>query len=45
LSTTDLSLPLGQWTASGAVVENPAGTYTFTDEATNRECFYCVCSP
>jgi hypothetical protein len=45
LGTTDVSLPLCQWTALGCVVENPAGTYTFWDQATNRECFYSVCSP
>jgi hypothetical protein len=42
LSTTNLSLPLSQWTVSGGVVENPAGNYTFTDNATKQEYFYCV---
>jgi hypothetical protein len=45
LRTTDLSLPFSRWTAAGAAVENPAGNYTFTDQATNQECFYGVCSP
>jgi hypothetical protein len=44
-STTNLSLPFSQWTAAGAPVENPAGIYTFTDSATNQDCFYGVSSP
>jgi hypothetical protein len=45
LSTTNVSLPLSQWTALGSVVENPAGNYTFTGNATSQERFYCVRSP
>jgi uncharacterized repeat protein (TIGR01451 family) len=43
--STNLSLPYNQWTAMDGVVENPPGNYTFTDAATNQQCFYCVCSP
>jgi hypothetical protein len=45
LCATNLSLPVGQWTPAGGVVENPAGTYTFTDDGADGERFYCVSSP
>jgi len=47
LSTTNLALPLSNWTALGAPVESPAGHYQFTDtQATNKATrFYRVSSP
>ncbi len=47
LSTTNLSLPLSNWTALGVPVESPAGHYQFTDsQATNKAVrFYRVSSP
>jgi uncharacterized repeat protein (TIGR01451 family) len=45
LRTTNVSLPFSRWSVLEGVVENPAGTYTFTDNASNREYFYSVRSP
>ncbi|HXR46592.1 MAG TPA: hypothetical protein VN784_04055 [Candidatus Limnocylindrales bacterium] len=48
-STTNVTLPLANWTALGAVTENPpgSGSFRFTDmQATNLpQCFYRVSSP
>ena len=47
LGTTNLSLPLSNWTVLGAPAENPAGQFQFTDsQATNgAPRFYRVRSP
>jgi hypothetical protein len=46
LSTTNVSLPLGQWTPLGAPVESPPGQYEFTGApATNAQTFYIIRSP
>jgi hypothetical protein len=47
LGTTNLTLPLSNWTVLGAPVEGPAGQYQFTDtQATNSASqFYRVRSP
>jgi hypothetical protein len=47
LGTTNLSLPLSNWTVLGAPVESPPGQYQFTDtQATNVPVrFYRVSSP
>jgi hypothetical protein len=42
LCATNVSLPFNQWTPMGGVVENPAGFYTFSDEASKHESFYAV---
>ena len=47
LGTTDLSLPLSNWTVLGALTDNPPGQFQFTDpQATNGALrFYRVRSP
>ncbi len=47
VSTTNLSVPLSNWTVVGVPVESPAGTYQFTSQpATNvSQIFYSVLSP
>jgi len=46
LCTTNLSLPLSNWTVFTNVVESPAGLFRFTDpQATNGQRFYRVRSP
>jgi hypothetical protein len=47
LATTNLALPLSNWTVLGAPVEGPSGQYQFTDtQATNTAIrFYRVSSP
>jgi hypothetical protein len=46
-STTNLTLPFGQWQNLGPPTETPPGTYQFNDpQATNfPQCFYRVTSP
>lgn len=46
-ASTNMSLPLAQWTSLGAPVESPAGTFQFTDTtASNTPLrFYRVTSP
>lgn len=47
LMTTNVTLPMSQWTVLGAPVESPAGSYQFTDTtATNSpRRFYRITSP
>ena len=47
LATTNLALPLTNWTVLGTPVESPPGQYQFTDpQATNKATrFYRVSSP
>jgi hypothetical protein len=47
LATTNLALPLSNWTVLGAPTEAPPGQYQFTDaQATNNpQRFYRVRSP
>jgi len=47
LGSTNVALPVAQWTVLGAPVENPPGRYQFTDpQATNNPTrFYRVRSP
>ena len=47
LGSTNVALPMAQWTVLGATVENPPGQYQFTDpQATNNATrFYRVRSP
>jgi hypothetical protein len=47
LGSTNVALPVAQWTVLGAPVENPPGRYQFTDpQATNKATrFYRVRSP
>jgi DNA-binding beta-propeller fold protein YncE len=48
LSSTNLALPVAQWTVLGAAVETPAGSgqYQFTDpSATNQARYYLVRTP
>lgn len=47
LGSTNLALPLGEWTVLGSMTEAPAGVFQFTDTmATNRPAiFYRVRSP
>lgn len=47
LGTTNLLVPLTNWIALGPLVEDPSGTYTFTDpQVTNSpQLFYRVTSP
>ena len=46
LSSTNVSLPLSNWTSLGAPVEGPPGQYQFTDTAaTNSPRFYILVSP
>ena len=47
LAGTNINLALSNWTALGAPVENPFGTYQFTDSqaTTNQRRFYRVRSP
>ena len=47
LTSTNLALPLSNWTSLGAPSENPAGTYQFTDSAATNSPgrFYRVTSP
>ena len=47
LTSTNVTLPLSNWTVLGSPVEGPAGQYQFTDtQATNsRQRFYSVKSP
>jgi hypothetical protein len=46
-ASTNVALPLAQWTIVGPIVESPAGHYHFTDpQATNTPMrFYRVTSP
>jgi hypothetical protein len=45
-STTNVSLPLSNWTALGSAVEGPPGQYVFTDNApTNSPRYYTVRFP
>jgi hypothetical protein len=47
LTTTNLLLPLTNWTVLGIVTDSPPGQFQFTDpQATNRPMrFYRICSP
>ncbi len=46
LGSTNISLPIAQWTPLGAPTENPPGQYQFTDPApTNSTLFYILLSP
>jgi hypothetical protein len=47
LMSTNLTLPVAQWTPLGNPVESPAGTYQFTDStaANSPRRFYRVTSP
>jgi hypothetical protein len=47
LCSTNLDLPLSNWTVLGTASEEPPGQYQFTDPQTtnNRQCFYRVRSP
>ena len=47
LCTTNVALPLSDWTLLSNVVESPAGQFHFTDPraTTNRQRFYRVSSP
>jgi DNA-binding beta-propeller fold protein YncE len=47
VSTTNLSLPLSDWTVVGNPVENPPGMYQFTSQPTTNDSqiFYGVLSP
>jgi hypothetical protein len=46
LSSTDVSLPLNQWTPVGSSVEGPPGQYQFTGASTtNSQVFYIISSP
>lgn len=46
LASTNLSLPLSNWTSLGAPTEGPSGQYQFTDAApTNSARFYIFVSP
>ena len=47
LATTNVALPLSEWTPIGNATQNPPGKYQFTDPgATNYpQCFYQVVSP
>ena len=47
LSSTNLSLPLIQWTIAGAATETSSGVFQFTSSPTTNDapCFYCVRSP
>ena len=47
LTSTNVALPLAQWTPLGAPVESPAGTYQFTDSAATNYArrFYRAVSP
>lgn len=47
VSTTNLMLPLREWTVVGKPVETPPGVYQFTSQSTtnNTQIFYCVLSP
>ncbi len=47
LTTTNVSLPLSNWTALGGLAEIAPGLFQFTDPqaATNEQRFYCVRAP
>jgi hypothetical protein len=47
LATTNIALPLGQWTILGEAVQNVPGQYQFTDPgaANSPQRFYHVVSP
>ena len=47
LTSTNLALPLSNWTSLGAPIESPAGQYQYTDPAAtnNGQRFYRVKSP
>lgn len=46
LASTNLALPLSQWTVLGAATNLGAGRWQFIDiQATNRQCFYSIRSP
>jgi hypothetical protein len=47
LSTTDLSVPIGNWTVAGYPVETPPGIYQFTSQPTTNDSqvFFSVISP
>jgi sugar lactone lactonase YvrE len=47
LTTTNVTLPLNQWTPVGAPVESPAGHYTYTSATTdtNTQQYYTFRSP
>ena len=46
LTSTNLSLPLDQWTALGNATQSAPGQYQFTDpSATNTAQFYILVSP
>jgi hypothetical protein len=47
VSTTNLSVPLRNWTVVGNPVESPPGMYQFTSQPTtnNTQIFYGVVSP
>ncbi len=47
VSTTNLSVPLSNWTVVGVPVESPAGMYQFTSQPTTNDSqiFYGVLSP
>jgi len=42
LSSTNLTVPIANWTVQGTPVENPAGQYQLTDSVTNALRFYRV---
>jgi len=45
LCTTNLSLPLANWTVIGTATNTASGLFQFSVAATNCfQCFYCVCS-
>jgi hypothetical protein len=46
LTSTNIAVPLDEWTSSGAALETSPGTYQFTDETTNSpQRFYRIRSP
>jgi len=46
LSTTNLSLPLANWTVVGTASTVAGGLWQFTDmRSTNQQCYYAVISP
>jgi hypothetical protein len=46
LTSTNIALPIEQWTSAGAAVENTPGNYHFSDPTTNSpQRFYRIRSP